>query len=107
MIGALEPLARLGANAPWLWNLGLSLPGVRHLNRALFGLVDPPKLSPKPALSILKADGAHFADVKTIQSFSDQQRQKAVILVPDTFSALCDASTLVESYRALSHLAST
>ena len=91
MIGALEHLARLGANAPWLWNLGLNLPGVKQINRALFGLVDPPKLSPKSALSVLKADGAHFADVTAIQNLSDQQRQKSVILVPDTFSALFDA----------------
>jgi len=104
LVGALEAGAALGARAPRLANLLSGNPLARALSRRLVGLVDAPALSPRSALARLRGLGARAATPDALAALSAEERARAVVLVPDAFSAFFDADVLVDSYVALEAL---
>jgi len=107
LIGALERVAALGSVAPWLFNLLSDNPLTRLVNERLIGLVDTPRLSERSALSLLKGEGARMATSATLSALSDEERARAVVLIPDAFNAFFDAETLTSAYHAFRALGFT
>ena len=104
LIGALESLALIASHAPMIWNGSLQLPMVSWFNKKVIGLVDPPKLSKKSALKMIKELGGETATTQKLDALSQQEREKSVIIIPDAFNAFFDADTLVHSFEVLKQL---
>jgi Fe-S oxidoreductase len=106
-VGALEGLAALGSRAPWLFNALSQNPLTRLINERVIGLVDAPPLSPRSALSALKAEGALMATPERLDALSDDDKKRALVLVPDAFNAFFDAPTFTSAYKTFQALGFT
>jgi FAD/FMN-containing dehydrogenase/Fe-S oxidoreductase len=104
LVGALEGGAAVGARAPRLANLLSQNPLARALSRRLFGLIDAPALSPRSALARLRDLGARAATPAALAALPASDRARAVVLIPDAFTAFFDADVLVDAYVALDAL---
>ena len=107
LIGSLESLASYATHVSWLWNMSLRLPVVALINRTFFRMADPPHLSPKSGLKLLKQQGCQLAEKERLANLSEEEKSKAVILIPDAFNSFFDAETLVSSYQVLTILGFT
>ena len=101
LIGELERLASWGSRAPRLVNLLTANPISGWVSARGVGLVDPPRLSAPSALHRLRQLGVPPATPERLRALSIEERERALILIPDAFNTFFDAETFVGVYRAL------
>ncbi len=107
LIGGLEFVIPALARVPWLYN-GMMKP--RFMQRLLahsVGMVDSPLLSGISLEKALQQLGVRYASIANIDTLSDEQRQKAVIMVQDAFTSYFETQVVLDSLTLLQKLGFT
>jgi FAD/FMN-containing dehydrogenase/Fe-S oxidoreductase len=84
--------------APRLSNFFSHNPLTRALLASVAGIVDAPRLDPKPALVRLEQHGIPVSDLAALRALRERpERDKIVLVVQDAFTSFYDASVLEAS----------
>lgn len=103
-VSELERAAHWGSHVSSLWNWGVKSKIGRWASRRVIGLVDPPALSKSSALALLKKRGVKPVTAQRLSLLSDQEKTRAVILLPDAFNTFFEAEVIVDTFEALKKL---
>ena len=101
LVANIESMAPVFARVPQFANLVMNNPFSAYLTKKLIGYVDTPRLS-VPNLAKRVAKVTDRFDFEALQSLSDAQRQKHVIIVQDPFTSFYDAESVEQTIKLLS-----
>ena len=89
---------------PWLYNIGLKMPGFHGLMRRVFGLVDTPPLSQPSYPRRLGQEGVATLSFADLERWQQQDLSRTVFVLPDAITAFYEAETFVAAVKLLSRL---
>lgn len=94
-LAGLERGAALASTAPALANIGLRVPGMRHLLAERLGLVDPPALSRPTLAAWLRSHPEYRYTADGWILMDDAERERTVFVIQDAFTSFFDASAAI------------
>ncbi|SMF07239.1 D-2-hydroxyglutarate dehydrogenase YdiJ [Pseudobacteriovorax antillogorgiicola] len=91
-------------NLPWIYNLGLRIPGFHFLMKHWVGLVDTPQLSSPSYRAQLNHSEIPQLKFSEFDSWQSRDLSRVVIILPDAITGFYEAETFVSSLRVLKRL---
>lgn len=106
-IGGLEFVIPSLARVPWLYNGPMKARPVQKLLAKIAGMVDSPLLTGIALDQALQERGILYASGANIDSLSQAERDRAVILVQDAFTSYFETQVVLDSLDVLKNLGFT
>ncbi|MYM63137.1 FAD-binding and (Fe-S)-binding domain-containing protein [Pseudomaricurvus sp. HS19] len=103
-IGGLEFMVPALSEVPWLYNGIMKFAPTRFLLDRVAGMVDSPLLSGVRLDARLQELGVHYAIDDHISELSEEERQRAVIVVQDAFVSYFETGLLLDHLMLLKRL---
>jgi FAD/FMN-containing dehydrogenase/Fe-S oxidoreductase len=104
LVGSTETVGRLFSNIPRPLNAIINLPLNRNLLKNKIGLRDFPLYSPESVRQRLREVNAVEFDLDKLNSLSQQEIERSVILVQDAFTSFYESQLVLEFYELLRKL---
>ena len=104
LVGSTETVGRLFSNIPRPLNAILNWPLNRNLLKNIIGLRDFPLYSPESVRQRLREVNAVEFDLDKLNSLSQQEIERSVILVQDAFTSFYESQLVLEFYELLRKL---
>ena len=104
LVGSTETVGRLFSNIPRPLNAIINLPLNRNLLKNKIGLRDFPLYSPESVRQRLREVNAVEFDLDKLNSLSQQEMERSVILVQDAFTSFYESQLVLEFYELLRKL---
>lgn len=103
-VGSLELMLPLAAKAPKAYNWVMGLSWVQTLLSRYAGLSDSPLLSTINFDQSLQALGVRYADLENIEDLTQDERERAVIIVQDAFTRFFETGFVLDTIKLLQGL---
>ncbi len=103
-IGGLEFMVPTMAKVPWLYNGLMDFGPTKTLLAKTAGMVDSPLLSGINLDREMRNMGVRYAVVENINSLSEEERLRAVIIVQDAFTSFFETQLVLDAIRLLQTL---
>ena len=104
LVGSTETVGRLFSNIPRPLNAIINLPLNRNLLKNKIGLRDFPLYSPESVRQRLREVNAVEFDLDKLNSLSQHELERSVILVQDAFTSFYESQLVLEFYELLRKL---
>ncbi|MGO3909989.1 D-2-hydroxyglutarate dehydrogenase YdiJ [Huaxiibacter chinensis] len=99
LVATVESYAPLMARAPKTFNFFINQPLVRRLSEKHIGMVDLPLLSTPSLQRELVGHRSANMTLEKLETLSDEQKAKTVLVVQDTFTSYYDAQVVADFVR--------
>jgi len=104
IVANIEPLLPVMAKAPRFINFFLTKPWVNQLSRRYVGMIDLPPLSYPTLRTQLVGHPATTTTLADLQSMTEAQREKYVVVVQDPFTSFYEANLVHDLIQLISRL---
>lgn len=103
-VGGLEFMMPTLARVSWLYNALITPAFMQRFMARCIGMTDSPKLSGVLLDKATARMGIRYASLENIAQLSDEQKERAVIVVQDAFTSFFETDLVVDALQLLQHL---